>query len=232
MAKNTWMGDQSSGSAAASASQIGMVGTDRRSSMRRWITCRAARRNNRRCRRGGRPGRRQRHGDEPDRHRRLSAVHEPGPLVAAKAIGTEQVDALGRADIGRSQKMGGWPGTGRAPGTDTLGRRIARRSSGRGRLATACAASSGFAYRRRRARVVSTEPLEEARALDRNERQAGIGGLGILGAEEVRNEDDRVETQEDSGAHHRQAVLPEAPPHECPVRGERDAVLGRRRAGA
>jgi hypothetical protein len=38
MAKNTWVGVQSRGSAADSASQIGMVGTDCSSSMIRWIT--------------------------------------------------------------------------------------------------------------------------------------------------------------------------------------------------
>ena len=38
MAKKTWSGVQSRGSAADSASQIGMVGTDCRSSMMRWIT--------------------------------------------------------------------------------------------------------------------------------------------------------------------------------------------------
>ena len=38
MAKKTWIGVQSRGSAADSASQIGIVGTDCSSSMIRWIT--------------------------------------------------------------------------------------------------------------------------------------------------------------------------------------------------
>ena len=38
MAKNTWIGVQSRGRAADSASQIGMVGTDCSSSISRWIT--------------------------------------------------------------------------------------------------------------------------------------------------------------------------------------------------
>ena len=38
MAKKTWIGVQSRGSAAVSASQIGMVGSDCSSSISRWIT--------------------------------------------------------------------------------------------------------------------------------------------------------------------------------------------------
>ncbi len=38
MAKNTWIGVQSRGSAADSASQIGMVGTDCSNSISRWMT--------------------------------------------------------------------------------------------------------------------------------------------------------------------------------------------------
>ena len=37
MAKNTWIGVQSRGSAADSASQIGMVGTDCSNSISRWM---------------------------------------------------------------------------------------------------------------------------------------------------------------------------------------------------
>ena len=38
MAKNTWIGVQSRGKAAANASQIGIVGTDCSNSITRWIT--------------------------------------------------------------------------------------------------------------------------------------------------------------------------------------------------
>ena len=80
---------------------------------------------------------------------------------------------------------------------------------------------------RRAPRGSSGTPSKRCDALDRNEGQPRVGGLRILRAEEVRTQHDRVETEQDDGAGHRQPMLAEAPPHQRPVGGDRDALLGR-----
>ena len=104
MAKNTWIGVQSRGSAADSASQIGMVGTDCSSSISRWIT-----RSIDAAEIAGDAAEHdaeddaERDRNEPDGHRGLGAAHDARPLVTPEPIGAEQEDAL--AGIGRADQM-------------------------------------------------------------------------------------------------------------------------------
>ena len=68
--------------------------------------------------------------------------------------------------------------------------------------------------------------VEEMHDLHRNEGLARVGALGILGREEVRHQDDQVEQDQQAGARHREVMAAEAPPHQLPVGGDGDPVLG------
>ena len=63
-------------------------------------------------------------------------------------------------------------------------------------------------------------------ALHRDEGLARVGALGILGREEVGNQHDEVEQDQEAGARHGEVMAAEAPPHQLPVGGDGDPVLG------
>src|SRR5207237_1675784 len=74
---------------------------------------------------------------------------------------------------------------------------------------------------------VGAEPpaVEPVDRLWRHQRALCLGGVGVGVGEEVRGHDDAVETHDDDGAGHGQAVLAEAPPHELPLRGDEDPLF-------
>ena len=140
---------------------------------------------------------RERHGGEADRHRGSGAVHEARPLVAAQAIGAENMDALTIAGRGGAQQVN--PGRDdpeqavRMPRDEEPKRDLpalvdAPLHAERGRVALA---------RDRRNPGRETPAVEQVQSLDGNEGEPGVGRLGILRADEIGKQHDRVEDQQD-----------------------------------
>ena len=165
-------------------------------------------------------------GGEPDGHRRASAVCQPRPLIAPEPVGAEQVDAGAgvrrcpqevKAQRDHSEQAIGMTGDEEAHRDPAP---LVQPPLHPERDGVALADDAGHPRPQRPA-------VEEPHALDRNEGQARVGRLRILRAEEIRTQHHRVESDQHERAHHREAMLAKAPPHQLPVGGDRDSLLGR-----
>ena len=214
MAKNTCCGDQSRGSAAVSASQIGIVGSDCKSSMSRWITTSA-----RPAEVTGDPTQDhaqhdgERHGDHPDGHGRAGAVHESRPLIAPQPIGAQEMDAVAAVRRGRAEEVD--------PGRHDP-EHVVRMPRTKNRTGIFRLSSDAPLHPERRGIAPADDrgdpgaqprAVEEAEPLHRDEGQPRVRRLGVLRTDELGEQHHRVEDQQ----HHAlegQAVLPEPPPHQ------------------
>ena len=153
-------------------------------------------------------------------------MDEPRPLIASEAVGAEEIEP--RAAVRRRGAEEVDPGRDEAEeairiaGDEELHRDppgLVHAPLHAERREIALARHVGDP----RARVKAIEDVE---ALDGDEGQPRVGGLGILCAEEVGAEHDDVEGDQNDRAREREAVLPEAPPDQAPARGDGDALLG------
>src|SRR6516162_8606497 len=75
-----------------------------------------------------------------------------------------------------------------------------------------------------RAKTTVVEPVD---GLRRHQGALRLGRQRVGIRQKIRAEHHQIEPGDDNAAGHRQAVLPEAPPHELPLRGDEDALLVR-----
>ena len=166
----------------------------------------------------------ERHRDQADRHRCLGAVHDARPLIAAQPIGAQQEDALVGIDrhdqvaVGLEQAEDLPLVAGAEEGDRHLLLGVGRPFHAQGR---GVALADDGRHPGREAAVV-----EQVHRLHRDEGLARVGALGVLGREEIRHQDDEVHEDQQHRARHRQVMAAEAPPHELPVGGDGNPVLG------
>jgi hypothetical protein len=67
---------------------------------------------------------------------------------------------------------------------------------------------------------------KEMQRLHRDESLPRVGALGILSGEKAREQHDRVEQDQQAGTRHGEVMATEAPPHQSPIGGDGDAILG------
>ena len=152
-------------------------------------------------------------------------MHDARPLVPTEAVRAKQEDALGR--VGRTDQM---------QAALEHSEHVINGSGGE-ELHAHLARGIGRPFHPQGDRMTLADDgghpggelavIEQMQRLHGDERLPRVGRLGVLGGEEIRAQHDHVQRDQQTGAEQGEAVAPEAPPDELPVRRHGDAVLGR-----